>query len=193
MVDPGPAFYEQCGLYAKRSADGCSDFSVYDWRYRTWGRLLHLDRQGKLLDIGCGDGGFLHIARKRGFEVFGVDLDERAVERAGRIRGLPNVVCGPWEDAVKKAGWRDFEVVTMFDVLEHLSSPLTALSSAFDLVRAGGFLCVTVPRLDRFPRIFDIEADFPLTILLFGQTLPSLARSAGRAFRKSKSYVSLSN
>jgi SAM-dependent methyltransferase len=54
-----------------------------------------------------------------------------------------------------------FDVITSFDMLEHIASPVSLVSAAFDLLKPGGVFVITVPRLDRYPELFDIEADFP--------------------------------
>lgn len=161
MVEPGAGFYNRCSLYENRSAGSHGDFSEYDWRFRTWAKLVQLPPGSRLLDIGCGDGGFLSFARKRALDVYGLDLDERAVDAARRVRGLEKVNCGLWQDIETMEGWKEFDAITMFDVLEHLGSPAAALRTVSLSLKANGVFCTTVPRLDRFPRIFDVEADFP--------------------------------
>jgi len=114
-----------------------------------------------LLDIGCGDGGFLTLARRKGCQVYGIDIDGRAIRLAKDVRGHDKVVAGRWEEIGGIEGWGDFDIVTAFDVLEHVSSPLTFTSTVWQLLRAGGIACVTVPRLDRYPPIFDADSDWP--------------------------------
>jgi hypothetical protein len=46
-------------------------------------------------------------------------------------------------------------------VLEHVASPVPLVTAVYNGLKPGGNVCITVPRLDRLPRIFDIEADRP--------------------------------
>lgn len=161
MEDPGGDFYRRCGLYEDRSVKVQAELPDADWRFRTGLEQLGGEPDSRLLDIGCGDGGFISMAARQGLDVYGLDLDERAVELVRTERGLDNVRCGAWTDLRAEDTWREFDAVTMFDVLEHLSQPLAAVSTAHALLKRGGRICITVPRLDRFPRIFDAEADVP--------------------------------
>ena len=159
MEDPGRSFYEKSTIYRSRSARVLCIKD--DWRFETCLNFLGSRTRENLLDIGCGDGAFLSLARDRGFNVFGVDLDQRAIYLARYLRNLPNVWAGGWEEVTKVKEWKDFDVITLFDVLEHVSSPASLVSTIFRLLRPSGTLCITVPRLDRCPNILDSEADYP--------------------------------
>ncbi len=97
-----------------------------------------------LLDIGCGSGTFLHVARRYGFLPHGMDASPRAVEIAGKLYDLP-VRCGEIGSEV----WSDcrFDLVTMFHVLEHLPDPGLGLRFARRLLKPTGMLIVQVPNL----------------------------------------------
>jgi len=161
MRDPGGTFYEQCTLYEGRSGSIQLQIPSDDWRYQTCLKLCISKPNQSLLDIGCGDGGFLALARSKGFDIFGIDIDDRAIHLAKNIRNLENVVSGEWEKIYKIKGWRDFDVITMFDLLEHVSSPISLVTTVFKLLRPDGIVCIAVPRLDRYPRVFDHEVDYP--------------------------------
>jgi len=100
-----------------------------------------------LLDIGCGEGLFLHLARRRGFEAHGMDPSARAVELARARYGL-DVRRG----AIGSDLWegRRFDFVTMFHVLEHVADPRAALAYAGRHLREGGSLIVQVPNVRSF-------------------------------------------
>jgi SAM-dependent methyltransferase len=98
-----------------------------------------------LLDIGCGSGMFLHLARKRGFASHGMDVSEPAVQLAQRHYGL-QVRQGTIGDEIWNAGQFDF--ITMFHVLEHLPDPRAALHYARRLLKPNGSLIVQVPNVE---------------------------------------------
>ena len=79
---------------------------------------------GRLLDIGCATGLFLEIAASRGWVVEGVEPSASACERARRSGML--VTQGFFEDLPPPA--RPFDVVTMWDVLEHVPDPARAVA-----------------------------------------------------------------
>ena len=93
----------------------------------------------KLLDVGCGDGQFAAAARARGWTVCGVELNPPAAQRA-RERGI-DVVEGRLEDADLPAG--GFDLVTAWDVIEHVPDPRAFATELVRRVAPGGLLVVT--------------------------------------------------
>jgi len=94
-----------------------------------------------VLDVGCGEGTLLkEIADwKRGIEVFGTDISEKAVEYAiSRIAGDFRVV-----DILKETLPREFDLVICSEVLEHLEDDVQALINIRKMV--GKYLVVLVP------------------------------------------------
>ncbi|HEY6293715.1 MAG TPA: class I SAM-dependent methyltransferase [Terriglobia bacterium] len=161
MENPGAGFYQQCCLYDDRDDVNHARGTGTDWRFQTCLELCRSGPDRKLLDIGCGDGEFLALAQAKGFEVFGIDFDDRAVQKARRVRQLEHVSTASSDSLKGIEGWREFGIITLFDVLEHLSSPRHVIATVFELLKPGGMVCITVPRFDRYPRVFDSEADFP--------------------------------
>jgi SAM-dependent methyltransferase len=94
----------------------------------------------RLLDIGTGLGGLVEEAQKLGYEAEGVDLCEPLVQKA-RARGL-RVHCKLAEELDAEA---NFDVVTMLDVIEHVTEPLKLLATARRLLKSGGRLVVYTP------------------------------------------------
>ncbi len=92
----------------------------------------------RLLDIGAYTGVFVEIAARHGWDAWGVEPSHWAVEEA-RKRGL-QVVQGTTETAELPEG--GFDVVTMWDVIEHLTDPLGELRRVYGLLRPGGLLIV---------------------------------------------------
>lgn len=105
---------------------------------------------GKLLDIGCSNGKFLKYAEEIGFEVWGIDIDRKAIE-AAIASGLTRVKCISLDDFLQyalKEGVR-FDVVTMWDVLEHLNAPRDYIKKISSLLKESGFIAGTVPNRNR--------------------------------------------
>jgi len=95
----------------------------------------------RLLDVGCGAGWFLDIARERGLETFGIEPDPGVAE-AARANGH-DVTAGLFPRPDAPAGSAD--IVSFNDVLEHLPDPLAALCEAHRLLASGGTLILTLP------------------------------------------------
>ena len=98
-------------------------------------------KEGKILDVGCATGYFLGMAKERGFEVFGVEISDYAAE-IGRKKGI-DIKTGILEnlDYPKET----FDVITMFDVIEHVSDPKTAIQKAKNLLKNDGLLVINTP------------------------------------------------
>ena len=102
--------------------------------------ITHGTTKPRLLDIGTGFGALLEEAQKLGYEAEGVDQCESLVQKA-RTRGL-RVYYEPVEELGAGA---DFDVVTMLDVIEHVTEPLKLLATARRLLKPGGRLVVYTP------------------------------------------------
>ena len=94
------------------------------------------DYMPKLLDVGCGYGSFLKVAQKYDFDVTGIEINEKAVEGA-RKNGFV-VYDNNLEDLALPE--QMFDVVTLWDVIEHVDSPKSLLTEAARLLRPGGIL-----------------------------------------------------
>jgi 2-polyprenyl-3-methyl-5-hydroxy-6-metoxy-1,4-benzoquinol methylase len=94
----------------------------------------------RLCDVGCADGQFLELARRAGWQVFGVDLNPPAVERT-RARGI-KVFEGLFE-TMEDLPWGSFDLVTSWDVLEHTAHPRAFAERLARLVVPGGWLALT--------------------------------------------------
>lgn len=117
---------------------------------RDLGMLHRHQKGGKLVDVGCHLGLFLEVARANGWDVAGVEPSRWSVERA-RERGL-NVLHGTLESVP----FRDesFDVVTMWDVIEHLVDPLTELKRMHRILKPNGLLAISTMDVDAlFPRL----------------------------------------
>ncbi len=99
-------------------------------------------KKGKLLDIGAASGFFLKLAQKKEWNVSGVEISEFAASKA-REQGL-NVTTGTIED-LKISQSERFSVITMWDVIEHMSNPATAISKANEFLESGGIIAINTP------------------------------------------------
>ncbi len=98
---------------------------------------------GRLLDVGCGNGGFLMLAKQAGWQVEGLDFDVGAVQ-AARSRGL-EVHHGGIE--VLEGRSACYDVITLCHVIEHVRDPIANLSRLHALLKPGGLLWLDTPNL----------------------------------------------
>jgi SAM-dependent methyltransferase len=111
-------------------------------------RLPPLQGQGRLLDFGCGGGSFLDRMRRQGWQVTGLDNSPRVVRRLRGELGL-EVFNGSLPNPDLRPG--SFDLVTMWQSLEHVHAPLDVLREAYRLLVPGGKLLVSVPNIDSLP------------------------------------------
>ncbi len=97
---------------------------------------------GRILDLGCGTGLFLSVARRRGWEPFGVDESREATNWARDHFGLD-----PWVQTFESfAGeGRTFDVITGWDVIEHSRDPVALLEVARECLAPGGIVALSTP------------------------------------------------
>jgi len=98
-------------------------------------------KKGRLLDAGCGCGFFLHQAKKRGWNVYGVDPSEESITVARGMLGN-DVFVGTIQELEKSAS---FEVVTMINVIDHISRPCKDIRHSIHLLQPGGLLYLRFP------------------------------------------------
>jgi 2-polyprenyl-3-methyl-5-hydroxy-6-metoxy-1,4-benzoquinol methylase len=106
-------------------------------------------RKGRLLDVGCSTGLFLHEMAEDGWQVAGVEPIAFAAEFAQRRFAL-NVFQGTLHDAPYEPA--SFDVVTFWDVLEHTFSPVDELAKASSLLRPGGLVALSIPNWNSWDR-----------------------------------------
>ncbi len=101
---------------------------------------------GNLLDVGTATGYFLEIAKRRNWNVMGVEISPFASEKA-RAKGF-NVVTGTLEDLSVSDGY--FDVLTFWDVIEHFSDPKSQLLLAWKMLKKSGLITVNTPDAGSF-------------------------------------------
>jgi SAM-dependent methyltransferase len=106
-------------------------------------------KQGRVLDVGCATGLFLHEMQLAGWSAVGVEPIQSAADFARRRFGL-DVFQGMLGDAPFESD--SFDVITFWDVLEHTFSPKDELAHAARLVKPGGLVAINVPNWDSFDR-----------------------------------------
>lgn len=114
------------------------------WRDRI--RTLRQCKQaGTLLDIGCSSGGFLGFFQGESWKLYGIEMSSDCARRAEQRTGA-QVFVGDILDAPFVS--ESFDVITCFDVLEHLYEPRRVMARVAKWLKPGGIFYVQVPNLD---------------------------------------------
>ncbi|MEK7560608.1 MAG: methyltransferase domain-containing protein [Patescibacteria group bacterium] len=99
---------------------------------------------GRILDVGCSYGLFLKTAKEAGYDVHGLELNEKAAAHAEREFGIP-VERKLLEDAHFPEN--HFDIVTMFGVVEHLIRPVEVLREVARILKPGGLFVGRCPNV----------------------------------------------
>lgn len=145
---------------------------------------------GLLLDIGSFCGLLLDEARTMGFEATGIEPSKWAVEQA-KERFDVNIIHSsfPTENDIRN----DFEYVTLIDVIEHVSNPLSVLQSIQSLISDDGILAIVTPDFNSLARRIFKERWWHIRIghlhYFDSHSLNALLDAAGFRIIKTKRYT----
>ncbi len=105
----------------------------------------YLPRNGRVLDVGCAAGFFLTVMKKFGYETYGLDISSAACKFA-----MDSYALDIFKGDILKAEYRDnfFDVITLWDVLEHLSDPELVLSEIFRIMKSRGLMVIETLNID---------------------------------------------
>lgn len=106
--------------------------------------ILRFKKGGAAMDVGSGSGNFLRCLRASRFSVFGVEPSETGSTYAQSVHGI-ETFNGTVEAFLAPGPTRDFDVVTILNVLEHLKDPASTLLQLRQLLRNDGILVIVVP------------------------------------------------
>lgn len=142
--DFDPSSYYTADYFSGGHSDGYSDYRgaepVLRQEFARSVRFLrHYRDGGRLLDLGCAYGFFLKEAQRH-FEVSGIELAEQAAAEC-RSAGL-HVLSGLADEA-NMAQIGEVDVITMFDVIEHLPQPTETLALCYRYLKPGGVIVIT--------------------------------------------------
>ena len=94
----------------------------------------------KVLDIGCGFGFFLDVARKEGWDVFGSEINKECIKVLNKKK-IPNI-------NIENCGKETFDLITLWTVYEHLIDPNGFLKKVLKLLKINGKIIINIPNID---------------------------------------------
>jgi SAM-dependent methyltransferase len=154
--------------------------SPHRWRARKAALTPH-KRSGALLDLGCSSGSFLESLKGEGWKLHGIEMSTECAKIAEAKSGAHVFVGDILEAPFRR---ESFDVITCFDVLEHLYEPLRVMAKVGEWLKPGGIFYVLVPNVDSAEaRIFGSYwhgLEMPRHLFHYSPTsLKFLANSAG--------------
>jgi SAM-dependent methyltransferase len=106
----------------------------------------HVQHPGRLLDIGCGNGRLLYVAKRAGWDVKGVELSAQAAA-AVRDRVGVEVLTGDFLELTGEGGER-YDAICLRHVLEHIADSRRVLARIRALLRPGGYALIEMPNIE---------------------------------------------
>lgn len=132
-----------------------------EWRHRQFFAMAPPPARGaRLLDVGCGTGGFLKAARERGYTVHGLDFEPVRAEFGTKMFGV-SIEVGTLQDHLSRGNVESYEVVTCFEVVEHVDDPAGLMRDVALALLPGGTVAVSMPNWNRPFQLADQIGDFP--------------------------------
>jgi 2-polyprenyl-3-methyl-5-hydroxy-6-metoxy-1,4-benzoquinol methylase len=101
---------------------------------------IKLKKENRLLDVGCGTGAVLESLQKE-YDAFGIDMSDKAIEFC-KLQGISRVTVSSLDQVPSSD---KFDILTFFDVIEHIEKDEEVLQNAYNLLVAGGNILITVP------------------------------------------------
>ncbi len=146
--------------------------------------LNKITKPSRILDIGCAYGAFLDLARIYGWEPYGLEVSKVSSAYAKKAFKLP-IFTGTLSEAKYPSNF--FKVVTMWDLIEHLSEPLTTLIESRRILEKNGILLILTINTDslmgKLANSLDVTKDFLYdlqhTYFFSNQTLMKMLQKAG--------------
>lgn len=123
--------------------------------------LEKLIPKGNLLEIGCSTGITLKAAEASGWRVYGVEINQAAIDIARERLNIQTIKLGPLNQKMFIDNF--FSAVLMFDVLEHLRYPLTHIEIVRNKLKQRGLVLIITPNInslsakllkDKWPHLF---------------------------------------
>lgn len=195
------AYWESSSAKDFGYTDYLADAALYQRTFRM--RSVVLTRRvpppARLLEVGCAAGFALEVMQEKGYDVYGIELSERMAGEAGKRVGAGRVHHGILEPGLHPEG--SFDIVTLWDVVEHVEDPIELLRTARSYLSPRGILVLETQNVaSLFARMLGIRWQhykFQEHLYHFNpKTVKELLRLAGfelleRSARRGGKYVSL--
>ncbi len=161
-------YYEDC--YSGQAQEDMRRFQLESglsrlmslYRMATVEKVRKFSPGDRVLDVGASYGGFIDYVRKeRQIKAHAIDLDPGSIEKFVNKEDI-DVICGD----LLEVGYPDdhFDVVTIFETLEHVYEPVQTLEEIRRILKPGGLVSIEVPSWDSLLRPFFGRAWLPLLL-----------------------------
>lgn len=135
---------------------------------------------GTWLDVGCGIGEISYVLKQKGWTTTSVDPNRKLAEIAKNVFNV-NVQFGMMDFDLPRRLGKKYDVVSMFNLMEHIPDPIMSLKVARKLVNVGGYLVIEVPHFPNltaylaamFPEMTNRVITAPVHLFMFSMQIMS--------------------
>lgn len=148
---------------------------------RIWKEIQKISglKTGSVLDVGAAGGFFLQAAKEAGWKTYGIEPSQYLADFGNRKYGV-GIQCGTLETTSTS---EKFDVITLFDVLEHTSNPKKVLLDCSSRLKPDGLIVISYPNIGSWPaKLAGRHFWFLLSVHLYyftPKTLKALLASTG--------------
>ena len=165
-------------LYGRPNLDRIKrQFPVWKWYF---GSFLPRDKEAKILDIGCGNGGFVYWLQSLGYKNSeGIDISKEQVGIARNL-GIPNIKCADLVEFLKSKD-KAYDIIFARDIIEHFKKEeiINILSLIFNSLKQEGTVVIQAPNAQNLFGSRLRYGDFTHEIAFTEGSLYQLLRIAG--------------
>lgn len=190
MMDYANAEYSD-GLYKEYLDANDLKYATFEYRLneviKAFKKQNHSEMSPRILDVGCSNGRFIEVAIRKGIDAWGLELSENAIAAAApEIRA--RIYHGDANN-IESLGTEKFDIITAFDLIEHLFDPFSFLNNLHKIITKDGLIVITTPDASSLPRIF-MGKNWPM-LQPFQHTI-LLSRKASKMLLQKTNYGSVS-
>lgn len=147
-----------CTKPLRFDTDMRDDHAYYQFRRSEMAQFLPNEYE-KVLEIGCGEGGFAANLKPH-CEIWGIEMDETSAQAASKV--MKTVLIGAYDEVSNEIPKRYFDLVICNDVIEHMVDHDAFLMSIKKIMKDNGYLVASIPNVRYWVNLFRllIEKDW---------------------------------
>jgi len=108
--------------------------------------------KSKVLDIGCAFGYFLKLCDDYNLETYGLDISEYAIRKAKKTTKA-KLYLKDINDGLEIFSDGFFDLVTLFDIIEHVKNPCSLLTEVHRILKHGAKMVITTPNINAIAKV----------------------------------------
>lgn len=154
MMDYANAEYNG-GVYKDYLEANDIKYATFEYRLSKVMKVFRKQNRPKIspriLDVGCSNGRFIEVAVRNGIDAWGLELSENAI--AAAKPEIKKRIYQSDANNIRSLGIEKFNIITAFDLIEHLFDPVNFLDNLHKVITPDGIIVITTPDASSFIRV----------------------------------------